>query len=102
MRFPHIVIRLVHLWPCKTPTSKPSTRPKARLPNVLAVSICAAFGFSNRHLTTSKSRGLRPMNSIESVERLNKLVRRLNPEQFVTVDVDSLVHLLAAWKMLEK
>jgi hypothetical protein len=42
------------------------------------------------------------MNSIESVERLNKLVRRLNPEQFVTVDVDSLVHLLAAWKMLEK
>ena len=31
------------------------------------------------------------MNSIESVERLNKLVRRLNPEQFVTVDVDSLV-----------
>jgi hypothetical protein len=42
------------------------------------------------------------MNSIESIERLNKLVRRLNPEQFVTVDVDSLVHLLAAWKMLEK
>lgn len=38
------------------------------------------------------------MNSIESVERLNKLVRRLNPEQFVTVDVDTLVHLLAAWK----
>ena len=36
------------------------------------------------------------MNSIESVERLNKLVRRLNPDQFVTVDVDSLVHLLAA------
>ena len=42
------------------------------------------------------------MNNVESVERLAKLVKRLNPDQFVSVDVESLVHLLTAYKMLEK
>jgi hypothetical protein len=42
------------------------------------------------------------MNNVESVERLAKLVKRLNPDQFVSVDVESLVHLLTAHKMLEK
>jgi hypothetical protein len=36
------------------------------------------------------------------IERLAKLVKRLNPGQFVDVDVEILVHLLAAHKMLEK
>ena len=42
------------------------------------------------------------MNNVESVERLAKLVKRLNPDQFVSVDVESLVHLLTVHKMLEK
>ena len=42
------------------------------------------------------------MNNVESVERLAKLVKRLNPDQIVSVDVESLVYLLTAHKMLEK
>ena len=41
------------------------------------------------------------MTPDESIERLTKLVRRLNPSQFVSVDVESLVHLLTAHAMLK-
>lgn len=36
------------------------------------------------------------------IKRLAKLVKRLNNDQFVSVDVESLVHLIAAHEMLEK
>ena len=41
------------------------------------------------------------MTPEESIQRLAKLVRRLNPDQYVTVDVESVVHLLAAREILK-